>query len=313
MIELVDATLLVSILAAMVRIATPLLLAALGELVAERAGVLNLGVEGTMLTGAFAGFLAAWLTGSAAVGVLAAASAGVALALVMAFLAATLKVEQIVAGLALNLLASGATLYCYKIVFADRTASFPTIRMLEVWPIPGLAALPWVGEILFSQRPLTYLAFLMVPVVWFFLYRSRYGLELRCLGENPKVLDMKGLGVAARQYAAVAFGGLMSGLAGAFITLGSTVRFVPEMSAGRGWLAIVIVIAGNWRPGGVLLAALAFALLEAVQLHLQGLGAPLPHQLLLALPYAAAILAVTVWRARSEEPAHLGRPYRRDG
>ena len=221
----------VSMLAATVRIATPLLLAALGELVAERAGILNLGVEGTMLMGAFSAFLFTYVSGSLIVGLVAGMLTGMMMSLVMVVMAATLKVEQVVTGLSLNLLAVGLSAYLYKQFFGE-TGTLPTVPVMPTVDIPGLSSIPYLGEILFSQKALTYFAFFMVPVVWFMLYRTKWGLEIRCLGENPKVIDTKGLSVTARQYAAVIFGGAMSGLGGAFVTIGSTERFVPEITAG---------------------------------------------------------------------------------
>jgi simple sugar transport system permease protein len=229
--------------------------------------------------------------------------------LLMVFMAATLKVEQVVTGLALNMLASGMSLFLYKAFFSGSANKLPTIQIFEVVKIPFLSSIPYVGEILFSQKILTYAALLMVPAVWFFLYRTPYGLEIRCLGENPKVIDTRGLNVALRQYLAVVCGGMLIGLGGAFVTIGSTVRFIPEITAGRGWLALVIVIAGNWKPRGILIAALIFAFLEAFQLQVQGVGVQLPYQLLLALPYAVAILLMVVKRGTSEEPGRLAVPY----
>lgn len=311
MSELLQETVLIGVLAATVRIATPILLAALGELVAERTGVYNMGLEGTMLMGAFAGFLAAYDTGSLWAGVIAAVAVGGAMGLLLAVMTVTLKVEQIVTGLTLNLLAVGLSTFLYKIA-VEGAPGTPTIDIFEPLPIPYLSELPYLGPILFSQQALTYLAFGAVPAIWFFLYRTKYGLELRCIGENPKALDTKGLSVYARQYAAVVFGGVMAGLGGAFLTIGSSVRFVPEITNGRGWLAIVIVIAGAWRPGGILIATLAFAFLDALQLQMQGVGMDVPYQLLLAMPYVVAILALALRRSRSGAPLKLGIPYSRD-
>lgn len=309
--ELFEASVLISVLAATIRIATPVLLAALGELVAERAGVYNMGVEGMMLTGAFTAYLAAAATGSLGVGLLAAMLTGGLMSLLFAFLVITLGVEQIVTGLAINLLGSGLSVFWLRAAFAD-AAQTPTIQLFDTLPLPFLANIPWLGPILFQQKLLTYLALLAVPAVWFFLFRTRPGLDLRCCGENPRALDIKGLSVAARQYGAVVFGGVMAGLGGAFLTLASSARFVPEITNGRGWLAIVIVIAGMWRPVPVLLATLAFSFLDALQLQIQGIGIAVPYQLLLAAPYAFAIIALAVRRSHSGAPERLGIPYRRD-
>ncbi len=307
--DLLQSTIIISILTATIRIATPLLLAALGELITERAGILNLGVEGGMLMSSFMGFYVTHLTGSLYMGLMAAMLTGATLNLVMVFMAATLKVEQVVTGLALNMLASGMSLYLYKLAFSDAKNTIPTIEIFQNIEIPWLSQIPFLGEIFFSQKLLTYLAFLMVPAVWFFLYRTQFGLEIRCVGENPKVIDTKGLSVSVRQYAAVLIGGLLIGMSGAFVTICSSARFVPEITAGRGWLALVIVIAGNWRPMGLVAASLVFAFLDAFQLQVQGVGVQIPYQLLLALPYVTAIVLMVFKRGNSEEPGRLAVPY----
>ena len=309
--DLFQTTVIVSVLAATIRIATPILLTALGETVAQRSGVYNMGLEGTMLMGAFAAFIGTYQTGSQWAGVLAGAGMGAMMSAIFAFMVITLRIEQIVTGLALNLLGAGLSTFWLRTAFADQSVT-PTIAFMGSQPIPYLESIPYLGPIFFQQGMLTYLAFLAVPLVWFFLFRTRFGLELRCVGENPKALDTKGLSVTARRYAAVVFGGAMAGLGGAFLTVGSSARFVPDMTAGRGWLALVIVIAGVWRPGYVLAAALFFSFLDALQLQIQGVGFDLPHQLLLALPYIAAILSLALMRRHAKAPAMLGTPYIRD-
>lgn len=310
--ELFQASVIVSVLAATIRIATPVLLAALGELVAERGGVYNMGVEGTMLMGAFTAYLCAAYTGSLWAGVVAAMLTGGLMSLLFAFLVITLRIEQIVTGLAINLLGSGLSVFWLRAAFAD-AGQTPTIPLFGTAPVPVLHAIPYLGPVLFEQKLLTYLALLAVPAIWVFLFRSRPGLDLRCCGENPKALDVKGMSVAARQYAAVVFGGVMAGLGGSVLTLATSARFVPEITNGRGWLAIVIVIAGMWRPVPVLLATLAFSFLDALQLQIQGIGIAIPYQLLLAMPYVFAIAALAVRRAHSGAPERLGIPYSRDG
>lgn len=306
-----QASILISVAAATIRIATPLLLAALGELVAERSGVYNMGLEGMMLMGAFTGYLAAFESGSLWVGVAAAGLTGAMMALIFAILVITLKVEQIVTGLAINLLGAGLSTYWLRSAFAG-DGQTPTIPFFANVPIPFLSDIPVLGPILFDQKLLTYLAFLLVPVVWFFLFRTRYGLIVRCAGDNPKALDVKGVQVAPIQYAAVVFGGLMAGLGGAFLSVGSAARFVPDMTNGRGWLAIIIVIAGLWRPYSILAATLVFSFLDALQLQIQGVGIAIPYQLMLMMPYVAAIVALMIRRSRANAPAMLGVPYSRE-
>lgn len=309
--DLFQTTVIVSLLAATVRIATPLLLAAIGELVAERSGVYNMGLEGTMLMGALTAYLAADASGSLWMGVVAALTTGALMSLLFAFLVITLQVEQIVTGLAMNLLGSGLSVYWLRAAFKGQS-QIPATPIFENVPIPLLSDLPIIGPVLFDQKALTYLALLSVPAVWWFLYRTRPGLDLRCAGENPKALDIKGLSIAARQYGAVVFGGAMAGLGGAFLTVASASRFAPEMTNGRGWLAIVIVIAGMWRPVPILVATLVFSFLDALQLQIQGIGIAIPYQLMLALPYVVAILALAVRRRHAGAPAMLGTAYTRE-
>jgi len=311
--SLLQATIIINVLASTIRIATPLLLGAMGELVTERSGVMNLGIEGTMLISSFIAFLVAFETNSIILAVCAAMLTGAFMSLIMAFMASTMKVDQTVTGLSLNLLASGISLFWYRVAFkGTSTESIPTIQTMGTIKIPVLGDIPYLGQIFFNQGILTYLAFIMVPVIAFFLYRTYTGLAIRSLGENPRAVDMKGINVTRLQYLSVMFGGVMSGLAGSFITIGTTVRFLPEISAGRGWLALVIVIAGNWRAGRILLAALLFAFMDAFQLQLQGIGIQIPYQILLAAPYVLAIVVLMANRARSLAPRNLGVPYIRE-
>ena len=313
LISLLQATIIINIIASTIRISTPLLLGAMGELVSERAGVMNLGIEGTMLMSSYVAFLVAFRTNSLILAVGAAMLTGGTMSLIMAFMASTMKVDQTVTGLSLNLLASGISLFWYRVAFkGTNTESIPTIQTMGTAKIPILGDIPYLGQIFFNQGLLTYLAFLMVPVIAFFLYRTQMGLAIRSLGENPRAVDMKGINVIRLQYLSVIFGGVMAGLGGSFITIGTTVRFLPEISAGRGWLALVIVIAGNWRAGRILLATILFAFLDAFQLQVQGIGIQIPFQILLAAPYIFAILVMMGSRARSLAPRHLGMPYLRE-
>jgi simple sugar transport system permease protein len=309
--DLLNLGIIASVLAATIRIATPILLSALGEMTAERAGVYNMGIEGTMLMGAFIGWLATYASGSSQIGLAAALLAGAVMSLVFAVMVITLGIDQIVTGLALNLLGSGLSTYWLRAAFS-KMDKVPGINVLGTVPIPGLSDIPILSPILFDQGALTYFAFAMVPLLWLFLFRSRLGLEIRCIGENPKALDIKGHNVQIRQYGAVVFGGAMAGLGGACLTIGSTSHFVPDMVNGRGWLALVIVIAGAWSPGRILAAALFFSFLDALQLQIQGVGIAIPYQILLALPYAAAIIALMIRRKASKAPAMLGVAYRRE-
>lgn len=311
--DILTAGLIVSLLGGAIRLVTPVLWAALGELVTERAGVLNLGVEGNMLMGAFVAFAIASKTGSLWLGMLGAILSAMLLGIIMAFLVSTLKADQIISGLTMNILSSGLTFYLYRIIFGSAESQIqPHIDIITAYPIPVLSKLPIVGEVLFSQQLPSYVAFLMVPIVAVFLYRTRYGLELRCIGENPRALDMKGVSIPRYQYFALMVGAMMAGAGGAYLTLASSGMFLPNISAGRGWIAISIVIFGNWKPMNILLASLFFALLDSLQLHLQGIGIAFPYQFLLALPYVMTILALVLSRHRSGAPASLGLSYHRE-
>ena len=291
--DLFTSAVIFGVLFATLRIATPLLLAALGELVCESSGILNLSLEGTMTMGAFAGFYIANETGSTLAGLVAAGLGGAFLSLLMALMTVTAKVNQVVAGLALNILGLGLAFFWYRSIYeAEGSIDIPTVETMSV---------PW----------LTYLAFVMVPVVWVFLYRTKYGLELRSVGHNPEACDMRGVGIISRQYVAVLFGGVMAGLAGSFLSLGSTGLFFPDIISGRGWIALAIVIFGNWRATWVLVGSLLFGFLEATQLALQASDVDLPYQLLLALPFVLTIVALVFNRSRSNVPLSLTIPYHR--
>jgi simple sugar transport system permease protein len=309
--DLLTVTIIVSVLASTLKIATPLLLAALGELVTERAGVMNLGVEGTMLIGAYAGFIVVFRTESLALGYLAAVLAGGIMGLFMVFMASSLKVDQTVTGLSINLFATGFTLFLYRVAFGD-ISDLPIIVPSGKISIPVLSEIPILGDILFKQSWLTYFALLMVPIIAIFLYKTKYGLAIRAIGENPRAVDTVGLNVTKYQYLCVIFGGMMDGLGGAFITIGTLSNFLPGITAGRGWLAVILVIAGNWQPLWIFFATLVFAFLDATQLQLQGFGVPVPYQLLLSLPFIIALLVLMGSRARSLAPKFLSKPYIRE-
>ena len=223
-----------------------------------------------------------------------------------------MRVNQIVAGLALNILAIGLAFFWFRSAFSEASSlDVPKVTTFEFVEVPGLARIPIIGEIFFTQHWLTYFAFLMVLVVWVFLNKTKYGLELRGIGHNPEAVDLRGVNVIPRQYVAVIFGGVMAGLAGAFLSLASTGLFFPDIAAGRGWIALAIVIFGNWRASWILGGALFFGFIDATQLSLQALGFDLPYQLLLAAPFVLTILALVLNRSRSRAPLSLAIPYHR--
>jgi general nucleoside transport system permease protein len=312
--QFLQPALLISLLGGMILIAVPILYAALGELVVERSGILNLSVEGGLTLGAFTGFVVAREYHSLWLGVLCAGLAGALLALLMAFLCITLKQDQTISGLALNLFAGGLSFYIYRVIYKDFLGgNMPTVTPFHEQPIPGLVNIPIIGPAFFSQHILAYAAFLLVPLIFYFLYRTKYGLVLRCLGENPRTVDMKGLNVAGIQYAALIFGGFMYGVGGCCLTLTSAGMFVDGIAAGRGWIAIAIVIFGGWRPWTILGASLFFAFLSSLQNQVQSVGFNLvPYQFVAMLPYIVTILVLLISRKRSGAPLALGIPYTRE-
>ncbi len=299
-----------SIAVATILSGTPLAIAALGELVTERAGVLNLGVEGTMSIGAVTAFAAALHTGSAPLGVLAGMAAGAAMALVFALLTLTLMANQVATGLALTIFGMGLAAFVGK---PYESQSLPEIAPIH---IPGLSDLPFAG-VLFGEKSLVYFSWLLCGAVAWFLYRSRAGLALRAIGESPSSAHSIGLPVRRVRYLATLFGGAMSGAAGAFLSVYYTPLWAEGMVAGRGWIALALVVFATWRPLRVLAGAYLFGGVMILQLFVQGSGLPLeiPAQLLSALPYLATIVVLVLISRnpamiRLHSPAALGRSYR---
>jgi ABC-type uncharacterized transport system permease subunit len=290
-------------LAASVRVATPLLLAATGETVTERAGVINLGLEGAMLAGALASALGA-STGGTWTGVAAAALAGGLVSAVLAGCIVGAKVNQIVAGTAVTLACVGLTGAIYRQAFGAGGAglSLPTMAPLR---LPGLAAIPLVGQALFAQPAVTYIAVLLVPLVWWGLYRTRWGLSLRATGEAAALARAAGVRVSLIRFWATVFGGTLAGVAGASLVLAQVGTFAEKMTAGRGYVAIAIVVLGRWHPAGVALAALIFGAATALQFLFQALGLAVPYQFFLMFPYLLTLLALARVVGRVHAPAGL--------
>ncbi len=293
-----------------VPLAAPLLLAALGETVAEQAGVINVGIEGMMLSGALAGFAGAYFGHSAWLGAGAAVLAGTALAALFALLSVRLRADQVVVGTGVNILALGLTGVFARALFPESSVSAPGFAPL---PIPLLHNLPLLGASLFSQNALGYIAWFLVPLCGLFLYRTRPGLRLRAVGEYPAAADGAGVRVGRLQTAAMLWGGALAGLAGAYLSIGYANGFVENMTQGRGFIALAVVIVGRWNPGGVLGAALLFGLASALQFQFQAGVSRVPYQFFLALPYLLTLVALLL-RARVRNggpPAALGEAYTR--
>ena len=281
---------------------TPLLFAALGELVSERAGVLNIGVEGLMLTGAFAGFLGCWSTGSPLAGMAAAAAAAAVLGLVLALWIVGLDADQVVAGAALNILALGLTGVAYRAVFGVTGAAL-TVPTFQPLAIGGDA--PWLAPL---RQPLpVYVALALVPLVWVVLARTRLGLALRAVGEAPEAAASLGVPVAAMRVGAIVVAALLAGIGGGYLSLAYSNTFVEGMSAGRGFIALAIVVFGRWRPLGILAGALLFGAASAGQFHLQAAGIAVSYHLLLMLPYVLTLTVLAFTSGTASAPAALGR------
>jgi ABC-type uncharacterized transport system permease subunit len=289
---------------AVLRVGTPLILGTLGVLLCERAGVLNLGIEGIMVAGAFAGWLTVFMGGSLWLGVAAAALVGGAFGLLHAGLTVGLALSQHVAGLGITMLATALSYFGYRVAF-PKVSTPPTIT-----PFAEMSWLPL--PVLSEQTPLTLLALLLVPAIGWLLYRTPAGLALRMVGENPKAAEAQGLSVLGIRTAAVVAGSALMGVAGAFLTLAAFNAFFFNMVNGRGWICVALVVFASWRPGKALLGALLFAFFDALQLRLQQSGASvLPHQVYLMLPYLLSILALVVVARRAAYPQALMKPYRK--
>jgi simple sugar transport system permease protein len=298
-----------TLLGATLRIASPILFAALGEMVVERAGILNLGIEGTMLLSAFTGFVVAEISGSLVTGLAFAALTGVLLGLLMGVLSVTLGLNQHVSGLGITLFASGIALFAFRVRYGG--ASTPP--SLET-AFPRLALFTdTLVEPIFSQYALTYLALLCVPLLAWWLRRTSFGLRLRAVGENPEAADVAGINVYLVRYMALVVGGALMGLGGAFLSLAQLGAFQHGIINGRGWIAIAIVIFGNWQPWQVLGGALLFGGLDALQWRLQAEQIQIPHEFLLALPYVMTLVVLAVVGRNVSYPAALLKPYRREG
>lgn len=291
-------------LSATLRLATPLILASSGEVVAERTGILNIGLEGMILMGAFFSFLVAWMTGSVAVGVLAGMVAGMALAGLMAVLSIRARADQIVVGVGLNILAFGVTTFLFREIFAGREEVL--LSRPSPVAIPLLSRIPVIGPVVFRQTLLVYLAFLTVAVVWFVLFRTTWGLSIRATGEVPEAADSAGIGVARIRWVGTLVAGLLAGAGGAFLSVGQLGLYIEGMSAGRGFLALAAVIFGRWRPLGVLGACLVFGAADALQLRLQA-EPTVPRQVWFLIGLVSlAYLVYTRLGRRAREPSIWG-------
>jgi len=304
-------TFLVNVLAASFRQATPLILAAIGETFAERAGVFNLGLEGIMLLGGLVGFAAANAADNLWAGVAAAALAGALLGLMYAFFTVTLRADQIVAGFAMLIISSGGAIYFNRLLFPSRGGAQPQISPFAVVPVPLLHDIPFVGPVLFNHTLLTYLTLACVLLCGVVLYRTRFGLRVSAVGEYPKAADSAGVSVFFIRYACVVIGAAFAAVGGAYLSLVDLGFYVDTMVGGRGFIALALVVFGQWNPYAVLLGGLLFGAVEAIQQRFQILGSTIPAQFMIMLPYLLTIVMLLVGRKR-RAPSALTVPYARE-
>jgi ABC-type uncharacterized transport system permease subunit len=310
--RLLTSAFFVTWLAASLRLAGPVLLAALGETFAERSGVLNVGIEGTILLGALASFLTDYATGSVWLSLFAAMCTGIVFNLLLAWMYVTVRASQVVVGLVFNVLAIGIAATVYRRALGE-SSSPQSVAMFAPLHVPGLSDLPWVGPVLFGQTSLLYLTLLLVGVAHFVLFRTSFGLALRAAGENPSAADAAGISVGRMRYIGVLIGGATAGMAGAYLVLAQIGLFRESIVSGQGFIALGIVIFGRWNPWKAALAALVFGACDALQLSLQLGGGNVPSQLLASLPYLVTILAISgLFGGRAVQPAALMVPYAKE-
>jgi general nucleoside transport system permease protein len=310
MSELFDILISASFWAAVIRIASPLIFATMGELICERAGVLNLGIEGIMVIGAFTGWMAVYQGMPLWGGVAVAMAAGMAFGLLHATLTVPFGLSQHVVGLGVTLLATSTSSFTYRLMLPEVTSP-PKIEPFQPLDIPFLSDIPFFGAAIFSQTALTYAAFFVTIITFWVLFRTPLGLAIRAVGENPSAVESQGLSVTGLRMGAVIIGSGLMAVGGAFLTLSAFSSFFFEMVNGRGWICVALVVFGAWKPGKALIGAILFAAFDALQIRLQQtpIGANIPYQFFLMAPYVLSILALIVMSRRAEVPAALMVPY----
>jgi len=306
--ELFTATVFIGILASGIRLATPYLYAALGETFGQRSGVLNLGVEGQMLLGAFAAFYVSYITGNLWLAVLVAMLVGAIMGLAMAFVTVNLHAQQGISGIGFYLFGLGVS----DLLFQKLLGTVKIAKSFSKIHIPFLSDLPVLGEILFSHHILVYIAFLLVPVAWFVLNKTTLGLKIRAAGENPEAADSLGVSVAGVRYFTIVLGGTLSGVAGASQSIAQSNVFQQGMTSGIGFIAVALVYFGAWRPWGVLGGALLFSMVNSLQLWIQVLGVPIPSDIAVMMPYVLTILVLVLTVSRVRGPSALTKPFERE-
>jgi len=307
--DLFSVTVLLGIISSGIRLATPYLFASIGEAFSQRSGVLNLGVEGQMILGAFFAFYAVVNTNNLWYGILAAMAVGALMGLAMAFVTVNLHAKQGISGIGFFLFGLGMS----NLLFQTLVGTVETVSGFPKLDIPVLSQIPLIGQIFFNQNVLVYLAFLLVPIASFVLNKTNLGLKIRAVGENPEAADSLGVSVAKVRYFTVIFGGIMSGLAGASLSIALLNVFQLGMTAGMGFIAVALVYFGAWRPRGVLAGALLFSMINGLQLWIQVLGIPIASQFAVMMPYVLTILVLAASGSKFKAPSALTKPFEREG
>lgn len=307
MTEIFSATVIIGILTSGIRLATPYLYAAIGEAFGQRSGVLNLGVEGQMLLGAFVSFYIAFTTENLWLGVLGAMLVGALMGLAMAYVTVNLQAEQGISGIGFYLFGLGMSELLFKMLLG----TVETVKGFSVFPVPWLSDIPIIGEIFFQQNILVYIAFLLVPTAWFVLNKTTLGLKIRSVGENPEAADSVGVSVARVRYFTIILGGTLSGVAGASMAIALLNVFQQNMTSGLGFIAVALVYFGAWRAWGVLAGALLFSMVNSLQLWMQVLNVPIPSDLAVMLPYILTIIVLVISVSRVRSPSALTKPFDR--
>lgn len=299
-----------SLLASMVRLSTPLILASLGGMYSERGGVINIALEGIMLAGAFTAAAVTERTGNPWIGLVAAAGAGVLVALIHAVASIEFKADQVVVGTAINILFLGVPALISGAIYASTgsTPSLPRDQTLPDWNIPLIEKIPVLNEIISGHKPIVYLAFALVPISYYVLFRTRFGLRLRAVGENPEAADTAGVSVARMRYAGVLLSGLLAALGGAYLSIGQNSLFTRNMTAGRGFIALAALILGKWHPVGAFFACLLFGIAEAISIRMQGV-VDIPVQWIQIIPYVLTLVVLAGFIGRATPPRAIGTPY----
>ncbi len=305
---ILNANFISELLLSMVRMATPILIVALAELYSERAGMVNIGLDGIMAFGALIGFYVSYSTGNPLFGIVAGAVGGIAINMVYAFCTIELGAEQIVYGMAINIFAPAIASFLYKALFGINSTLI-SAPLMESWAVPILSDIPYVGKILFNHTPIVYLAYLLVPITYLFFSKTKMGLNYKAVGEYPKAAESLGIHVKKTKYLACVLCGGLAGMGGAYLTTCYISTYSDGVVSGRGFIALSAVIFGRWAPGGVLIAALLFGFTDALQLRLQIMNSGTPYQLLAMIPYLCTLFVLAFFGIKKAGPKANGRPY----